>query len=63
MLQVGDMVKYEKVPYGAEPDYGVICSINAFASHLSYVVLWFNHTVLLTYREHELIKVEGNPNV
>jgi len=59
-FSIGDMVKYYKVPYGGCPDYGIIHSINTFASHYSFAVMWFNSTTLFTYREHELLKVESN---
>ena len=60
MLQVGDMVRYYKVPYGGCPDYGIVHWVYTFegTSHKTYSVMWFNSTTLLIYREHELLKVE-----
>lgn len=69
MLQVGDMVKYYKVPQGATPDYGIVVRVmpNANLHPRRYVVMWLesnnsNSYHTMNYYATELVKVE-EPNV
>jgi hypothetical protein len=67
MFNVGDMVRYYKVPQGATPDYGIVVRVMQKAnSHpRRYVVMWFesnnsNSYHTMNYYATELVKVEAN---
>jgi hypothetical protein len=64
LLDVGDMVKYYKVPQGATPDYGIIVRVmpNANLHPRRYVVMWLESNSNQNYYATELVKVE-KPNV
>ncbi len=62
MFNVGDMVKYYKVPQGATPDYGIVVRVmpNANSHPRRYVVMWFESNSNHNYYATELVKVEAN---